>query len=59
MKQNAVANCAALASILYITLTANICYLIENLRLCSLAAAGKCSYILNKNEQHVLIKLFL
>jgi len=33
-------NCAALAVILYITLTANICSSNENLRLCSSAEAG-------------------
>jgi len=49
------ANCAALAAVLFTAL-------IENLRLCSSAEAGIVliySYILSKNEHHVLIKLFL
>jgi len=49
------ADWAALAAVLFTTLT-------ENLRLCSSAEAGFfliCSYILSKNELHILIKLFL
>jgi len=34
------ANYVELVVILYITLTANVCFQIENLRLCSLAEAG-------------------
>jgi len=45
------ANCAALAVVLFATLT-------QNLKLCSFAEAGIVLKILSKNEPRVLIKLF-
>jgi len=47
-----VANCAALAAVLFTTLT-------ENLKLCSSAEAGIVLKFWAKNEPRVLIKLFL